>query len=79
MNYGQCVDTTDNSSIRNLPRDLIVKFLIDNVTTRLGRSHGFVKKRLSSLKPSFWLCGKCIVGQSSAKFDKVDKFSKQAI
>ena len=26
-----------------------------------------------------WLCGKCIVGQSSAKFDKVDMFSKQAI
>ena len=25
------------------------------------------------------LCGKCIVGQSSAKFDKVDMFSKQAI
>ena len=26
-----------------------------------------------------WLCGKCIVRQSSAKFDKVDMFSKQAI
>ena len=25
------------------------------------------------------LCGKCIVRQSSAKFDKVDMFSKQAI
>ena len=25
------------------------------------------------------VCGKCIVGQSSAKFDKVDMFSKQAI
>ena len=30
-------------------------------------------------KHKYRLCGKCIVGQSSAKFDKVDMFSKQAI